>query len=78
MPSLCNALLKCIEEACDIPGIRVDFSKKDTPTKLNRLFNGTGIRGLLERNGYRNLASVFSFVAAFFDQLQGVLKKHQT
>lgn len=42
-------LLRCIEEDCDIYGVRMNFSKKEASTELNGLYKSTRIRGALER-----------------------------
>lgn len=70
----CNALLMCIEEDCDIPGMRVDVSEEDTSADLNGLFTNTGIRGMLAGKDYRNGDSLFSFVAAFIDRATGFVR----
>lgn len=37
-------LLRYIEDGCDIPEVRMDFSKKNTSTEFNERFMGSGRR----------------------------------
>lgn len=63
-----------MEEDCGMPAVGMDFSRSNTSTDVNRLFTGTTVRGVLEEKHYRNLDSVFPFVAAFIDRARGFPK----
>lgn len=53
----------------------VDFSTVDTSSKLNRLFTGTGLSGMLEGKDYLTFDMVFSFIACFIERATGLFEQ---
>ena len=69
--SACNTLLRCMEADSGLPDLHIDFSSKDASSRLNGIFLTNGLRGMLEGKDYRNLDTVFPFVASFLDTVTG-------
>lgn len=42
-----------------MPGVRVDFSKEETSSDLDRLFPNTGLRGIVEGSTIEALTGCF-------------------
>ena len=68
----CNALLAAIEAQFPIPGVHVDYSKKESSVQLNGFFTHDGIKGMLEAKNYQNMDMIFPFIAAFIDRATGL------
>ena len=71
----CNTVLRFFEQHYVMPGVRLDFSKKECSSQLNGIYTSTGLRGMLEGKDYRNLDYFFPFVYAYVD---GWLGNHDT
>ena len=69
--SACNTLLRTMEKDSGLPDLHIDFSSKDASSRLNGIFLTKGLRGMLEGKDYRNLDTVFPFVASFLDTATG-------
>ena len=70
----CNSLLRAVQMDSSTTSMKVDFSTKETSSRLNGIFLETGVRGMLEGKDYRTLDYVFPFVAAFVDRITGCKK----
>lgn len=73
----CN-LLDVVEQACDTPDIRVEFSKKEKSTNLNQQVSNTGLKRMLKRTDYPSVHMVFPFVAECIGRATKCPKKPPT
>lgn len=67
----CNSILAQIEEKYALPGLHVNFAKREKSAQLNGLFTGDGLRGMLEGKDYYAVDMVFPFITSFIDRSLG-------
>ena len=67
----CNSLLAAFQASHPIPGIQLDFAKKEGSSTLNGLFTEDGVKGMLEGKHWKGIDFAFPFVAANVDRWIG-------
>lgn len=64
----CNKFLRCIERDCDMPGLKMDFSKRNGFSHLIGLFTSRGLRGMLQGIKYQSVDLFLPLVAQLVDR----------